>query len=377
MKIMYISEGLYKMDIYPNPNRGPQVQIWGIAKELEKKGYDESILKAGSSDKKEVVNNLSLLNLTSRCKHDIFRGIPSQLLFSKKSVKIIQSENPDILSLHFRFSSYFPSKLNIPKIFTIHVQEALDYFKPYAVRRHILNYPLFYLKKKVETEVISNSDGIVTLNKFMENYLKNKGHSNVRMIPSAINPGDFYNKGDDNFILYAGRFDWYKRVDILIKAFSMLDVGYKKNFKLKIVGTGYRGRYLKDLVKSENLEKFVEFIPWLERSKLIDRMSRCSILVLPSLFETFGLVVIEAMASGKPVIASDIPGPQDIIKHGYDGFLFERENIQKLKGYLELLLEDENLRRKIGMRARKTVEEKYTFEKIAENYITFFNELLE
>lgn len=375
MKVMYISEGLYKEDVYPDSNRGPQVQIWGIAKELGKKRYAVSILKAGSNNEK-VVDNISLLTLKSRCKHDVFRGIPSQILFSKKSVKIIKSEKPDILSLHFRFSSYFPSKLNIPKIYTIHTQEALDYFKPYAVRRHILNYPLFYFKKFIETRVMSNSDGIVTLNKFMEKYLKNKGYTNVRMIPNAIDPNDFHDLGDNNFILYAGRFDWYKRVDILIKAYSMLDEGYKKNFKLKIVGTGYRERYLKNLVKLKNIEKYVDFIPWIERSKLINLMSRCSVLVLPSSFETFGLVVIEAMASGKPVIASDIPGPQEIITHGYDGFLFERENIQELKRYLELLLEDKDLRRKTGRRARKTVEKKYTFEKIAENYITFFNELL-
>ncbi|MFB0561703.1 MAG: glycosyltransferase family 4 protein [Candidatus Lokiarchaeia archaeon] len=375
MKVMYISTGILKEDIYPDPNQGGQVQIWGIAKQLEKKGYDVTILKAGNSNKKEVVDNILLLNVKSKFKQDIFRGIPTQLLFSKKSIKIIKSEKPDILSLQFRYSGYFPSKLNIPKIFTLHSPNALDYFKPYAIRHHILNHPYFHFRKIIETRLMSNSNWIVVLNKFIENYLKNKGYLNVKMIPNAINPKDFYNKGDDNFILYAGRFDWAKRVGILIKAYSMLDKDYRKNFKLKIVGQGNEEQYLKNLVKSKNIEKNVEFFPWIERKKLINLMARCSIFVLPSLFEMMPVVVIEVMDCSKPVISSNIPGPQDIITHGYDGFLFERGNISELKRYLELLLEDENLRRKIGKKARKTAEEKYTFKKIVERHISLFNEL--
>ena len=379
MKIIYVSTGITKWDEYPNPNLGGQVQIWGFAKEIAKRGHDVTILKADNNEgNNEVIDRVNLLGLKTTYKDEILYGIPSQLLFSKKSVKKIKNEEPDILNSRFRFSGYFPSKLDIPKIFTVASPDALDYIKPYAVRHNILNYPLFHFNKMIETRVMSNSDEIIVLNKFMEDYLKNESYTDkIKMVPNGIDPTDFSNKGDDKFILYAGRFDWNKRVDVLIKAFSMLDENYKKDFKLKIVGQGYNEKYLKNLVKSRNIVKRVEFVPWIERSKLINFMSRCSLFVLPSLFETFGIVVIEAMASGKPVIASDTPGPQDVITHGYNGFLFEKGSVEELKNYLELCLSNEDLRKKVGMNARKTIEEKYTFEKVADRYIDLFKELVE
>lgn len=378
MKIIYVSTGITNEDEYPNPNLGGQVQIWGFAKELAKRGHDVTILKADNNEgNNEVIDGVTLLGLTTKCKDGFLFGIPSQLLFSKKSVKTIKNEEPDILNFRFRFSSYFQSKLDIPKIFTVASPEALDYMKPYAVHHNILNYPLFHFKKMIETRIMSNSDEIIVLNKFIGDYLKNGDYADkIKMIPNGIDPINFSNKGDDKFILYAGRFDWNKRVDMLIEAFSTLDDNYKNEFELKIVGRGYNENYLKNLVKSKDIEKYVDFIPWLERSKLINLMSRCSVFVLPSLFETFGIVVIEAMASGKPVIASDTPGPQDAITQGYDGFLFEKKSVEELKKYLELCLSNENLRKKVGMNARKTIEEKYTFEKIAKDYIELFNELV-
>ena len=109
------------------------------------------------------------------------------------------------------------------------------------------------------------------------------------------------------------------------------------------------------------------------KTELKAYLAKCSIFVLPSLFETFGIVLIEAMASGKPVIASDIPGPQDIIRNGYNGFLFEKANEKELGKYLKLLIEDHSLRKQIGKNAQKTVEEQYTFEKVAEEYLSVFN----
>ena len=114
-------------------------------------------------------------------------------------------------------------------------------------------------------------------------------------------------------------------------------------------------------------EDRIKFIPMVNKTKLKEYLSLCSVFVLPSLFETFGIVLIEAMASGKPVIASNIPGPNEIIQNGYNGFLFEKENHKELTDCLKLLLNDNPLQKKIGENAKKTVEERYTFEKVVED----------
>lgn len=376
MKILFLASGVLDWDKYPDPNYGREVQIWGIARELAKMGEEVLILKRGNDDKDKIVDNVRILNIKITSKDELFFQIPSRLLFSKKAVERIKIEKPDVMSLHFHLSSYYVSKMDIPKTYTIHTPTILDSFKSQAISYNILNWPFLTYDNWIERAVISRSNYIVVLNNYMKKFLKSRNYVNIKIIPNGIAPNDFHNRGDYGYILYAGRFDWAKRVDILVKAYSMLEEKYKKEFKLKLVGQGSNEKYLKELVKNTDLKKYVEFIPWLQRSKLIYLMSKCSIFVLPSFFECMPVVVLEAMASGKPVIASDVPGPQDIVIHGYNGFLFKRGDIETLAKYLELLCEDETLRRRVGKNARKTIEKKYTFEKISEEYIKLFNEIL-
>ena len=112
------------------------------------------------------------------------------------------------------------------------------------------------------------------------------------------------------------------------------------------------------------------------KDKLREYLSKCSVFVLPSLFECMPVTLLEAMASGKPVIASDIPGPKDIITQRYDGFLFEKGNVEELKKYLGIIFDDKKLRKRIRENARKTVEEKYTFQKITQHYFETCEQIL-
>lgn len=156
----------------------------------------------------------------------------------------------------------------------------------------------------------------------------------------------------------------------------MLSSEIRDEFELVIGGFGPEKENLEDLKSKLGIKNRITFIPWLPKSDFIKKIASCSVYVLPSLCEPFGVVIIESTASGKPVIASNIPGPNEIITHGKDGFLFEAGNVFELKKYLELLLEDEKLRKRIGKNARRTVEERYTFEKVADSYIKLFEELL-
>ena len=192
------------------------------------------------------------------------------------------------------------------------------------------------------------------------------------VIPNAVDPNCYKNYSDEGFILYAGRLVPHKKVDELIRVYSDISKDFNEN--LIIIGSGPCERELKAEVASLGLEKRVRFIPFLPRTKYREYLSKCSFFVLPSEAEAFGVVIIEAMASGKPVIARNIIGPRDIITHGYNGFLFE--NIHELKKYLRLLLSDEGLRKKMGKNARRTVEEKYTFSKVAKQYLELYESLL-
>ncbi|RLC74321.1 MAG: hypothetical protein DRI61_16895 [Chloroflexi bacterium] len=218
---------------------------------------------------------------------------------------------------------------------------------------------------------------IVTLNEEHSQFFNKKGYRTV-IIPNGIDIEKYTpNYSDKRYVLFGGRFSKEKGLDCLIRAYSRLKEELQREYKLVLVGSGPEKAKLQKLASKLGMKDRLNFIPWLHSEAFIKKISNCSVFVLPSLYETFGIVVLEAMALGKSVIASDIPGPQDIITHGHDGFLFEKGNAYELKKYLELCLSDKKLRTKMGKNARKTVEERYTFEKIADRYINLFEMLLE
>jgi glycosyltransferase involved in cell wall biosynthesis len=214
---------------------------------------------------------------------------------------------------------------------------------------------------------------IVTLNTFIARYLKDIGYRNVYKIPNGIDIENFSNNGDEGFILYAGRFDWNKNVCSLVNVFAQIHKSYP-SYRLYLVGAGPEEKKIRNLVNKMGIQSHVKIIPWLPRKKLMELMSKCSVFVLPSFFEVCPVVVLEAMASAKPVVARANMGTIDTIIHGKNGFLYS--NDEELRKYLEILLSDYNLREKIGHNARRTIEQKYTFSRIADRYEELFYTLI-
>ncbi|MPM53235.1 N-acetyl-alpha-D-glucosaminyl L-malate synthase [bioreactor metagenome] len=217
-------------------------------------------------------------------------------------------------------------------------------------------------------------EAIVALNTDIKEYLHKEGRDNVYFIPNGIDPEKYYNKNDENFILFGGRFHRVKGIEYLIQAYSEICGTF--NVGLRLVGGGPEEERLKRLVKSKMIEKRVKFIPFLDKKQFSECLSRCSVFVLPSLHETFGIVLLEAMASSKTAIVSNISGPKDIVKHGYNGFLFEKTNVKELKKYLEFCLSSKNKCKEVGENARISVQEEYSFEMITQAYLTLFEKIL-
>jgi len=357
------------------------VQTWYLSRELARRGHKVYIIRRNAI----IRTNIDCVNLVGINIKGMDAKVPprtplfyvfsplSQLRFSKKSSKIVKNLKPDIICLIDRLSGIFPSFLKLPKVFVIHVPDALDFFKPYSISTKKLNVINFYLKKLIQSKVMHNANKIVVLNKYIENYLRKIGYENVVRIPNGIDIEGFSNKGDEGFILYAGRFDWNKNVCSLVNVFAQICKTYPE-FRLYLVGAGPEEKKIRSLVKEKGIQSRVKIIPWIPRSKLMKLMSKCSVFVLPSFFEVNPVVVLEAMASAKPVIARANMGTVDIIVHGENGYLYN--NDEMLRKYLETILSDDNLRKKICRKARETVEREYTFSRIADRYEELFYTLI-
>jgi glycosyltransferase involved in cell wall biosynthesis len=141
-----------------------------------------------------------------------------------------------------------------------------------------------------------------------------------------------------------------------------------------IVGRGPMEAELRNMVKRLNIEhafKFLGIVP-----SVPEVMNQCDIFVRPSLTEGMPLTILEAMACGLPVIASKIPGSSEVVKDGETGILVEVGNVEKLSNAIIRLLEDENYAEKIRTRAYEFVKKHYSWDRIAEEYLKTYSDVL-
>lgn len=219
-----------------------------------------------------------------------------------------------------------------------------------------------FLYKKADIVIVLNSED----KRHFEKYL-----SNVRLIPN-MNYFELPNqqaKLENKIIISAGRLEHHKGFDQLIKAMPVIKQKHP-DWQLHIYGEGPFRSKLTDLIKMYNLEKNI--ILKGNTSDLSQAYLNSSIYVLPSRFEGFGLVLIEAAAFGLPIISFDCPnGPKEILKDNL-GILVPNGNIDQLTKAILMLIENKALRIQYGQRG-KLIYNKYTEEQIYPLWKDLFN----
>lgn len=168
---------------------------------------------------------------------------------------------------------------------------------------------------------------------------------------------------EEKIVLFVGRLVYEKGIHILINAVPK--ILEKVNAKFIIVGSGYMKEQLLNIVRSMGLEHKVLFEGFLDEQTLLKLQKCADVSVVPSLFEPFGIVALEAMAAKSPVVASDTGGLSEIIEHDVTGVKVYPNNPDSLAWGITKVLLDENYRKRIRENAYKRVQEKYNWEKIA------------
>lgn len=178
-----------------------------------------------------------------------------------------------------------------------------------------------------------------------------------------------------SIILSVSRLWRSKGIDLNLKAIAKLEGKYP-NIYYWIIGEGEERARLGKLVEDLNLQSKVEFLGQLPHQKVMEYMSMCDIFSLPSWQETLGLVYLEAMAHGKPIIGCQGQGVDGIITEGKTGFLARPTDVNSLVKAIDFLLGYPQKAKAIGEQARKLVLENYTWEKNAQSNIKIYEELL-
>lgn len=182
---------------------------------------------------------------------------------------------------------------------------------------------------------------------------------------------------EDPIILFFGSLVPYKGPDILLDAFKIIKTKYP-DVKLVYAGRGQLKEYLQNKAISMGFDSDVTFAGFVSDELKPLYFKAADIFSLPStnLAESFGIVNLEAMAAGIPIVASNIGGIPDIVKNGENGFLAEPSNAHSLADEICRLLEDEDLRNKMGADGLDKVQD-YSWDKIAKRTEDLYRKLLE
>jgi glycosyltransferase involved in cell wall biosynthesis len=224
-----------------------------------------------------------------------------------------------------------------------------------------------WISKIMIVFVIKRTDMVKLVYKKQLKQLHIRGEIKINSFPNFVPIKRFIEspKTDNKYLLLLG-YPWYlKGVDVLIKAFIKISPEFP-TYRLKVVGWCPEGReFFEDLAK-ENPN--IELCDPVYYEEVIPLMVGCSIYVLASRTDSSPRVLREAMASKKPIIAANIDGVPDLIKDGFNGLLFEKDNAEDLADKIRLVLTDEQMARTLAENGFKYVQDNLSEKCYIENY---------
>jgi glycosyltransferase involved in cell wall biosynthesis len=309
--------------------------------------------------------------------------------------KLLKEYRPDVVHLH-TMNQVTPSVLFLlrkyPTVMTLHGPETFlrelfvwfllpSHFKNRVYDKNELNLPgkftSFYfncLQKFLYRFALKNVDVFIAPSKYIQEAAK-ADVSPIVHIPNFIELRPFQNFQQNYNLLFVGRLEKVKGVDFLIQALPRIISAFPQT-TLTIIGDGSHKAALVDLAKSYRLERYIHFTGWVENKELDVYYQKASMVLVPSIFvEAFGIVILEAMSAGKPVIGTRVGGIPEIIEDGVNGYLVEPKNSEQIAEKVIHLFQEEEILQALGRNARKRAEE-FSIEQHAEMLGHLYNELL-
>jgi glycosyltransferase involved in cell wall biosynthesis len=264
-------------------------------------------------------------------------------------------------------------KLGLPCVVTVH--------GVFADRGFAINFAQEAYLRTLGLEVFKNADRIICLTRSDAEEIAGFGCplNKIRLVPNAVD-SEFFKPGDereDNLIVWVGRFVPEKGVEYLVEAARIL-VDKHRDVKFLLIGYGpLKTKIIRLVYNYGLLGKSVHFVGPLSREEIAKILSKATVFVFPSLREGLPLSVLEAMACSLPVVGSDIPGVNDVVMHGENGFLVPPKEAKALANGILVLLNDGNIRRSFGKNARQLIVEKYEWNIVINKIEKVYNEAIE
>ncbi len=283
--------------------------------------------------------------------------------------KAIKKFDINIIHSHHRMAAFYSRILcffnkNVKRIYTAH-----------NVFEDKKKLTIFSLKG---SEVIAVGDSVYR--NIVDFYNINK--KNVKLIynsievPKKINTpqdGLFKKKNKRIYVGTIGRLSRQKGIDIFLKSMKKV-IETNKNVYALVIGDGELKEDLNNLAKELHITNNVFFLGY--RKDMFDLLSQLDFVVLPSRWEGFPLTILETFVSRKTIIASNIPGNNDIVINGENGLLFKKDDYNDLADKINYLLKNDKIIKKMSAQAEKDYKEKYEYNIFLESHKKTYEDLM-
>ena len=243
--------------------------------------------------------------------------------------------------------------LKVSLVFTVHGANNLDLNK---------KNPIFFMERLLLTQITYDQEISVS-----KSFLKYPNvNKNIKIIPNGVDLNLFSlrkikkHKSKIFTILWVGRFDKVKAVDVLLRAFKQVTV-IKKNVKLFLVGYGYEEQSLKKLSHRLGLDNYVNFTGKKSREDIVKYYHLANLFVLPSLSEGLSMTLLEAWAAKLPVIVTTVGDHTALVKNGHNGFLVPPRNSEQLAATILKATSSRSLKQ-MGLNGYNLVRTRYSWE---------------
>ncbi|HEX8923622.1 MAG TPA: glycosyltransferase family 4 protein [Patescibacteria group bacterium] len=396
MKILLISH------IFPPAVDGGSRVVWQLGQYFQAQGHDILALSSDCRSTDDFVNpKSSSLKLSTQPIQVIRLPVHKNFCRPLKAVSLILPKNslfrdflnvlqkgplfkllPFIVALK-KIKDFQPDLIVAGPLPTTIILYAL-FIKKFTHTKLVINASFHRtdpdFSKKPLINALNQADLIWSLTRSEKIYFRKKLKiiTQIKVLGNGVSPELLsiapVKAPEDPVLLYIGSFAAHKRIEVLVQAFAKLSPDFPK---LRLVLAGQKTLYY------PNIEKFINGLSWEIKKKIIivanfsdsqlpELIDGSSILIQPSVQESFGLVIIESMFRKRPVIAADIPSSSEIIKNSQGGLTFSADNSDNLADNIKSLLNDSALSHKLASSGFDYVNAHYTWDRIGEEILKCF-----
>jgi N-acetyl-alpha-D-glucosaminyl L-malate synthase BshA len=356
---------------------GSGVVATELGLELARRGYEVHFIAYRLPFRLRTFESNVFFHEAATASYPVFDQSPDNLALATKMVEVVENYGLDILHVHyampFAASAYLARQLLLPRhlgvVTTLHgtditvvgVEPAFFRITQFSIESSDrVTAVSKYLKERTEDTFGIQRPIDVIYNFVDPNIFAPRKRGGMRLVPP-----------ESRVLMHASNFRKVKNIPAVIEIFSQ--VRRRVAAKLVMVGDGPEKPAAEQLTRELKLERDVLFLG--NQDCMEELLPLADVFLLPSSSESFGLVALEAMSAEVPVVASNVGGIPEVVEHGRTGFLHDPGHIGGFVASVLRLLEDENLRRTMGKRARRTARERFSVDEMVGRYVKVYDSI--